>query len=346
MRAAGTAMLSRMGGVTVELFDPRVDPEPPEWSPYVRENGLAPQWSYDLVAAASAEGRSPSVLAMLRDGTKVSGVISAVVSGAPPGGRRQGYPRAGIVDVRLPGSRNTAWHLTEPGREDFRVFERAAYKRFGPGIRGLVYRAVPGDQLGALGGRGRLVRPSTPSTRMELPWSSLDEWLATRSRSRRQDLRRITRKLRADPDLRIDFGFRRTDLDPAEVTRLVRRHQQRLAGRFGARWQGLAVSYVARLLDRDDVGLVTYHDAGGRLLAFGMLLDNGDWPVIHWWAALAAEEGGRLNLYFDHYVRFLEWCIAQGRRGVDGGRGLAHVKGSLGFEPVPMNLLVAPRWLR
>jgi uncharacterized protein len=338
---------TKIGPTTIELFDPRVDPEPPEWAAYQRTHGLSPQWTYELVGAASREARSPSVLAMLREDAEVTGVFSAVVSGAVPLRRRPGaYPRAGIVDVRLPGSRNTAWHLADPAPERFRAFERAAYRRFGPGIRGVLYRAVPDDQVDAVGGRGRVVRPSTPATRMELPWASLDEWLATRSRSRRQDLRRITRKLRKDPDLRIEFGFRRTDLDPAEVTRLVRRHQKRLAGRFGARWQQLAVPYVARLLDRDDVGLATYHDANGRLLAFGMLLDNGDWPVIHWWAALAPEEGGRLNLYFDHYVRFLEWCIANGRRGVDGGRGLANVKASLGFEPVGMHLVAAPRWLR
>jgi len=337
----------QIGSTTIEFYDPRVDPEPPDWSRYLGEHRLSPQWSYDLVGVASREARSPSVLALLRADGHVTGVVAAVVSGPLPGRSRPGgYPRAGIVDVRLPGSRNTAWHLSGPGARQLRAFERAAYRRFGPGIRGVVYRAVPDDQLAALTGRGRRVRPSTPATRMALPWSSLDEWLATRTRSRRQDLRRITRKLRADPDLRIELGFRRTDLDPAEVTRLVRRHQIRLAGPFGARWQDLPVPYVAKLLDRDDVGLVTYHDGGGRLLALGTLLDNGEWPVLHWWAALAPEEGGRPHLYFDHYVRVLEWCIANGRRGIDGGRGLADVKASLGFEAVPMHLLVAPRWLR
>ena len=343
----------QIGSTTVELYDPRVDPEPPDWSRYRCEHRLPPLWSFDLVAAATRDARSPATLALVRTGPEASAIVSAVVSGTFSGRSGNGrYPRVGIVDVRLPGTRNTPWHIA-PGADRgrlLRAFERAAFRYFGPGIRGVLYRAVPDADVPPLAGRGRPARRLVEDTRMALPHRTKDEWLASLGRSRRQDLRRRSRIVRRDPDLRVQFGFRRTDLDPAELAELLRRHLARLSGRFsallGAHSQELPTGFFARVVERDDIGLVSYHSAAGRLLAFGTLLDNGDWPTIAWWAALTPEEGGRQNLYFDHYVQLVEWCIDNGRRGINGGRGMPVLKASLGFETVPMHVVAAPRWVR
>lgn len=345
------------GTITVEFFDPRSDPEPSDWSAYRSEQQLTPLWAFDLVAAATECSRWPATLALVRSGPTVTAVFSAVVSGGASGRAPGGYPRVGIVDVRLPGTRNTPWHITsgaDRGRL-LRAFERAALRRFGAGIRGVLYRAVPDPDARLLGGRGRPVRRLVEDTRMQLPYRTTDEWLATLRRSRRQDLRRRSRIVRTDPDLRVEFGFRRTDLDPAELAALLGRHLARLsrrrgvpgrAGRPGRHSQELPAAYFARLLDRNDIGLVSYRSGSGRLLAFGTLLDNGDWPTIAYWASLAADEGGRPNLYFDHYVQLIAWCIDNDRRGINGGRGMPELKASLGFETVPMNVVAAPRWAR
>lgn len=349
-----------VGTVSVEFFDPRTDAEPPEWTAYRGEHRLTPLWAFDLVAAATEYSRWPATLALVRSGPAVTGVFSAVVSGGAAGRSPGRYPRVGIVDVRLPGTRNTPWHLA-PGADRGRLlqaFERAALRRFGAGIRGVLYRAVPDPDARLLGGRGRPVRRLVEDTRMPLPYRTKDEWLATLRRSRRQDLRRRSRIVRTDPELQVEFGFRRTDLDPAQLAGLLARHLARLSrkpnrptrptrpSRAGRHSQELPAGFFARLLDRDDIGLVTYRCGDGRLLAFGTLLDNGDWPTIAYWAALAADEGGRPNLYFDHYVQLIEWCIDNDRRGINGGRGMPALKASLGFETVPMNVVAAPRWAR
>ena len=344
----GGGTVGALGSVSVEFFDPRSDAEPPDWTAYRCEHRLTPLWAFDLVAAATESSRWPATLALVRSGPAVTGVFSAVVTGGAAGRAPGRYPRVGIVDVRLPGTRNTPWHIA-PGADrgrSLRAFERAALRRFGAGIRGVLYRAVPDPDARLLGGRGRPARRLVEDTRMPLPYRTADEWLATLRRSRRQDLRRRSRIVRTDPELRVEFGFRRTDLDPAELAGLLVRHLARLSRKPGGHSQELPAGFFARLLDRDDIGLVTYRCGDGRLLAFGTLLDNGDWPTIAYWAALAADEGGRPNLYFDHYVQLIEWCIDNGRRGINGGRGMPELKASLGFETVPMNVVAAPRWAR
>jgi hypothetical protein len=336
----------------IQLLDPRHDPEPVAWSTYLRDSRLPALWAYDLVAVASRDAHSPAVLALLRDGSDVCGVLAAVVSGVsrvPPAAGP--YPRVGFIDVRLPASRATPWQFAEGvdatarGRM-LRAFERAAYDRFGPGIRAVCYRAAPAPDARALAGPGRLTRATVPNAELELAWASTDEWLATLSKSRRQDLRRQARIVRQDPDIRVQFGFRRDDIDPADLALLLRRHQQRLASRFGPRGPALSPAYFARVLARDDVGVLTYHSRDGRLLAFGTLFDNGDWPVIGWWAALDPEVGGRKHLYFDHYLRLMEWVIGKRRRGLTAGRGMFELKKSLGFAAVPMYAVAALRGFR
>jgi hypothetical protein len=334
----------------IELLDPRDDPDPSAWSAFVRDQGLPAYWAYDLLAIASRDSRSPATLALMRDGDRVCGILCAVVSGLL--GTPARYPRLGFVDVRLLGTRNTAWHFADHvdavARKAFlREFERAVYGRLGPGIRGVLYRAAPARDVPAVAGPARPVKAITADAAMRLTFASVDEWLATLTKSRRADLRRQARLIRDDPSLVARFGFRRDDLDPADLASLLDRHLRRRQRRgWAVPARPLTAEYFAHVLRRDDVGVMSYHDSDGRLLAFGTLFDGGDWPVIGWWAALTPEEGGRKHIYFDHYIRLVAWAIAQGRRGLSAGRGLLAVKRSLGFSAVPMYLVAAPRGLR
>ncbi|MEO5876427.1 MAG: hypothetical protein ABIS86_16440, partial [Streptosporangiaceae bacterium] len=92
--------------VTVEVLDPRHDPEPADW-PGLRARTARPaSWTYDLLRLASWHRRAPLVLAVLRDGGVPCGVVCAGLTGTSwrPGAFAHPHrrPALSILDVVNP----------------------------------------------------------------------------------------------------------------------------------------------------------------------------------------------------------------------------------------------------
>jgi len=334
------------------MGDPCHDPEPPGWEDYRRAEGLTAIWAYDVIAASSEGSWARPLLAVFRDGERVVGVAGAVYvglrgrgSGRAPRPRREPI----LLDVRLPGHSNgPTWHFSadvphDTRRDLLRRFEREARRHLGLGLAGTLYRMVAEPQLPLVARRGAITRDSPGSTFLGLTWPTTEDWISSLTKNRRKTLRRQITSIAQAGDLEVREGSSRLDLDPAELAELNRRHTARLAARFDPRAE-LPAAYFDSLLRRDDVSVISYHEAE-RLLAFGIVYEHPSAPVSGPWAALRPEEGGRKDLYFDVHARIVRRAIAEGAQRVFFGRGRVEIKTSLGFTYVPLKLVAVPRWV-
>lgn len=326
--------------ITVDVLDPAIDPEPPDWADFVAAQQLYPPWAYDLLALEATGARNPLLLTLVRrDGVLVAAVVALVA--------RRG-PR--WVEV-FP-----QWLSGEPGfvfaagldlvarKEVLRAAERALCRHVGWTCLGLVYWHLSPADVPLVAGFGRHVRPGVGTLVLDNTFTSTADWLASLSRNRRASLRKLHRKLAADPTLVIATGTGRSDVDGVDLAAMLRAHR----AKFGPpHWTDarnpVTAEYLAALVARPDVRTMTYHDADGRLLAFSNSFEHPAHLFSQHFATVPVERGGRGDLYFDLYFRLVALMIERGAKSLAVGRGMAETKTRLGFEVRPLRLAVVPR---
>ncbi|MCP2254029.1 hypothetical protein LY13_002793 [Prauserella aidingensis] len=338
--------------VDARVCDPRVDGAPDGWSEFACTAGPHAVWEPELLRIEGWLTRNPPLLVTVHDTDGIVVALSALVcrpTRTPRYAPRRARRGPMWAEVAQPWLSGLPGVVRRPGvsgdhlRVAVRSAERALARRLGAGLAGLFYRGVGSDLLPELIGRGRIHRRTDPSAVLDNTFSSVDEWLASLSKSRRAGLRRQHRRAEADPALVVRGGPGRTDIDAAAVAGLLNDHRARFPTPAGDTRSPIAAPYVEAFVRRPDVHTLTYHDTDGRLLALNTLLDHHDVVVKQHWAALPPEEGGRQGLYFDAYVRAVRWCIAHGRPRISSGRGKLDVKTSLGFTPRDVHGVIAPR---
>jgi hypothetical protein len=337
--------------VTLEVLDPRHDPEPAYWQGLTTAAQQHLIWSYELLRIAAWTVRSPLLLAVLRDGPDPIGVVCASLTGIPI--RRGCYvpaaggTRIGVLDVHAPMAPTHAgwWFTDRPTggrrRELFHGYVTAMRRLLGTAVRGVLWRQVPEADRPLLPGRLRLAHPLNPIARLATPWPDTDGWYAAMSRSRRQSMLAQRRRLMADGDLETRIGTARELVTALEVARLRRANELKYA-RGAMPPVPFPLPYLEAMLGRDDVAAITYRDRRSRLLGVGLLLDHPHWPAYHLWGALPAEHGGRPDLYFDGYARTVEWAVERGKTGLIWGKGQTDLKRRLGAELVPNYAVAVP----
>jgi hypothetical protein len=340
----------------VDVHDPRVDPVPEGWAAF-RARCLPPVWDYELLRREAWLAKNPPVLAVVRRGARVVGALSVMVCrswratdfGPLSGGRFRprwaevylpllsGYPACVFDDDVDAAERRVA----------IRRFERVLREYVGPGLLGVVYRAVNPELVPALTGRGRVAREIDPAAVLRTTYSTVDEWERSLAPEVRQYL---------DPDVATEAAFGRTDLDAHELAVLLNAHRARQDERAWASGQRsrigglhldtrspIAPAYLDALVRRPDVLTRTYRDDAGRLLGFNTMIDHAGGAAVHHWAALPSAAGGRKGLYVDCYARCVAHVIAERRPELTAGRAMLPEKTALGFGTRPLSSVAVPR---
>jgi hypothetical protein len=347
--AAGSAM----NVVDVTVLDPRHDAEPADWEALRAKAGLRADWSYDMLRLTARESPAPLLIAVLRDGADVLGVVSAVWAGARPRRQAGRRPVVGVLDVRSPGtSAVPGWWfdggLPERDLEQcFAGYGRLMRRDLGPRCRGVLWREVTSDL------RPVLTRCAVLNVSRELsPCAllSLRErhrthagWLASLRAERRRSLRRRRRNIDADPTLTVEIGSGR-EMPADELERLVRDNEARYRPEPWSAPRPSSGEYLAALVARDDVLTVTYRNEAHRLVAVATVLDHPHWPVNRHWGAVPPGEGGPRNVWFDSYDRQVEWAIRAGKAGLIMGKGKAELKTELGADLVRQHAVAVALW--
>ena len=328
------------GGLTARVLDPRTDPEPADWAGFVRAERLYLPWDYRLIGIESRAAAHPTLLALVRDGERIVAAFAVMLRRGRMGLRWLEVHQPWMAG--FPGWAFTAGLDRDGRRRAVAAFERAACRYAGPACLGLLYKHVPADEP-LVTGRGRPSRETVASAVLANRFTSVQDWIASLRKKRRNSVRGNLRRVAADPDLVVRFEPRRDDLDPALLADLHHRHR----ASFGSlRYDGrspVSAEYLGALVGRPDVHTVTYHDRAGRLLAYGILLDHPTAPFYQHWAALRPEDGGRRDVYFDAYARAVGRVIELDREAMAVGRGMVELKVALGCVAQPRLVVAAPR---
>ncbi|MEV7551787.1 GNAT family N-acetyltransferase [Amycolatopsis sp. NPDC089917] len=338
----------------IGFHDPRTDPVPPGWPEFFDLARLHPVWDYEVMGLDAWTARNPPVLVTVADDAGIVAAFSVLVCRprlryrfAPTPGHRllrpfwaevcqpwlSGYPGV-VFDPRVPPAER---------RPLIRNFERALRTRLGPGLLGVVYRALGEEFAKDLQGRGRLVKHVDSVAVLDNRFGSEDEWIASLTKSRRGGLRRERRRVAADPGLVVKGGPGREDLDSAEVAALIQAHRAR-HGKLALDTRTMpSAAFLHRFLRRPDVHTLTYTGPDGRLLAVNTLLDHPDSPAKQHWGTLPVGEGGRQGLLFDSYIHAMRYATRRGVKELTAGRGLPELKATLGFRARPVYSAAVPR---
>ncbi|MPZ82673.1 MAG: GNAT family N-acetyltransferase [Actinophytocola sp.] len=327
--------------ITVDVLDPRVDPEPPDWAGFVAAQQLLAPWDYGLLAVESAGGPRPVLLALVRRDRVVLAALTVLVARRGRGPRWVEVFQQWISGV--PG-----WVFAEgldvvERKEILRAAERALCRYVGLSCLGLVYWHLSPADVPLVAGFGRFVRPAAGTAVLDNTFASTGEWLAALSRNRRASLRKLRRQLAGDPNLVIRFEPARHDLDGAELAAMLGAHQDKYHRYRHDSRNPVTAEYLSALVSRPDVRTMTYHDADGTLLAFSTLLDHPAHLLSQHFAAVPAGDGGRGHLYFDLYTHLVDHLVERGGKSLSVGRGMDEVKTRLGFRIEPLRLAIVPR---
>jgi len=338
-----------------EFHDPRVDPVPAGWAEFSRAARLHPVWDYELMGLEAWGARNPQLLVVAAEGDELVAGLSVLVCRprlsprfAPAPGRRPLRPF--WAEVYQPWLSGYPGIVFAPGFPDadratlVRAFERQLRRHLGPGLLGVLYRAIDEDFATRAAGRGRLVRQAEPTAVLENRFASEEDWIKSLPAARRSGLRRRRRRIAEDPTLVVRGGPGRDDVDGAEIAALIKAHRERY-GKLKLDTRTIpSAGFLHRFVRRPDVHTLTYRDTEGRLLAVNTLLDHPDSPSLQHWAALPLDERGRSSgLYFDSYVRAVRFMTQRGAKELSAGRGMSELKQELGFRSRTLYAAAVPR---
>lgn len=347
--------------MNVDIVDPRLDPEPPGWADFAGALRLHPVWRYPLLRLEAWTARNPPVLAVVRQDGRVVGGLQVMIcrswrtSRFGPQPRRLGRWRPRWAEVYLPLHSGYPAAVFRSGvdlRAAIREFERALADRIGPGLLGVLYRAMTADLADAMSGPGRARREIDPAAVLRPP-ATVDEWRAGLD----DEVRSTIDAVEADPRVCTDVGAGRRDLDATELAALLNAHRARQdarawAGGQRSRFAGLHMdtrspvspAYLDALLRRPNVLTRTYRTPSGRLLGFATMIDERHPAAFHHWAAVSRADGGRPGLHRHAYAQAVTRAIERGVSELTAGRAMLDEKAALGFRGTrALHTVAAPR---
>lgn len=335
--------------LSVAWHDPASVNNPAGWQEFITAHNLHPTWDWSIVHAYAATSRPAVLAATIHDGDRTVALATARFAGPRTG--RGAVPLTGVVDVDcLASSALPGVMLADPDDPELLAEALVALRaglrhRFGPRVRGVMFRQVGADWLPTLLRWPAVVRQGGPIGVWHNRFDDFDAYLSTLRRTRRQFLRKTMRELESDPDVRVAYtacGDQPGALTAEQVCDLVNQVIDRHHRKWWLRKRYKRPELAAAELAHPQVERLTYHDASGQLLAYVLVGDHDRMPLLGTWGAPSQEQGGRRGLWFHFQAFLIRWCIDTGREGLIAGQGTPDEKRRLGYDLQPQWAVLLP----
>lgn len=170
---------------------------------------------------------------------------------------------------------------------------------------------------------------SLPSSKIDITFTSLDDYLGRLSYATRKDLRR---KLKARS--KVDVSFTREVSQ--ELTEIVEMYRETRA-RSDWTFEELSGDYFATVVRENPTAFFALYRSGGRLVAANLLMQN-DAQLLDKFFVMRADAGRALNVYFLSWIVNVERCLASGLKQFVAGQAAYETKMRLGC-------LIEPNWI-
>jgi hypothetical protein len=331
--------------LTVSLWSART-PEPPAgWREFVAEQRLAALWTWPFVNLAATLNRAAVLAATVRDGRRVRALLTGRFVG--PRLRPGAVPLGGVFDVDCLLSASMPGVMLESGldpaaRAEVLTATLAALRatlrqRYGRRIGAVMLRQVSAEALPAVLRWPAIVREGGPIAVFHNSFADGDAYFASLSKSRRNSLRSMERRLHADSDVVVTSTLRGEAMSPplraADLQLLHRRTVDRNHARWYLRRRVVHLEMAKAQLEHPDVDWIAGHSTAGALLGYESLWQHPEWPYVGLGGSLSPADGGRKDLWFHRNLHLIRWCVESGRPGLVGGQGNMQAKRSLGCTP-------------
>ncbi|KUL34524.1 hypothetical protein [Actinoplanes awajinensis] len=331
-----------------EIFDPRFEPVPAEWEKFVQDEGVSAAWSADALAAVAWTSQRTVHLGLVFDGKHVvalfCGDFGALRRRRARFSATARLPLAGVFFARILMGFDEGFVFAEsldlPGRTAARAaFERGLRARLGRRCLGIVYQNVATASLPAFRSRTRLCRPVSPNSVLVNRWGSMDEYFAGLPRRRRRRFEQIYRDVDRDPGLRVLRAV--PAIDPHEASRLEQLTRLKHLGP-GEVLVPLPSLYFERLNHRDGVRYFAHTQPDdGALVSFDLSFEHRGGLVTTVTGSASGARKGQ-GLYWDLYLREIEYVIDRGLPRLEFGKGLVDLKKQFGCVTETQYAVAAP----
>jgi predicted N-acyltransferase len=180
------------------------------------------------------------------------------------------------------------------------------------------------DALWAAAAKAQRMRrqPGLPTAFLQVPFASVDEYLATLSKASRKDMRR---KLKSADDLRVEWRSNVDDI-AEEIMRLYRSTYANAEFSFEELTPEYFRAVLAELGPR--ASCVTYR-LGDKLVAFNLVLHDGK-RLLDKFLGMDYACARDYNLYFCTWFENVRYCIDHRIPTYQSGQGMHAVKKRLG----------------
>ena len=171
---------------------------------------------------------------------------------------------------------------------------------------------------------------SLPSSKLDIDFTSIDDYLGHLSYATRKDMRR---KLKARS--KVDVSFTRdVTVELPEIVEMYRETRARSDWTF----EELSGDYFATVLnDNPDTAFFALYRSGGELVAANLIMQN-EAQLLDKFFVMRADAGRALNLYFLSWFANVERCLASGLKTFVAGQAAYDTKMRLGC-------VIEPNWI-
>lgn len=277
-----------------------------------------------LAAMQEASGQKVHLALAFHDGGERDGQLCAGLLGET----LRAVPGVFHVHHRHSAAEQSFWHDSEC-RTALPAMVRELRRRLGWRMATLLWRQVLDDDL-PLPGRRLVAQQTVPLGVVSLGEGDAETWLQGLGKSRRQDLRRLRRRLSEDSRLEITQGSFAEVAKGEEVAPLLAanfdRHNPRRHPLMNspASPQWLDVTSVD-----SNLKAVAYRE-DGELVAAGVVAMHAG--VARWlsWGAAYLGKADKRGFYYDAVRRIVELAYAGESRQLILGKGMGELKASFG----------------